>query len=77
MKPKHLGLIVTGMLFLAACSSRPGEAAPATEEAASQEPSSTEARGTDECLACHTDKQRLTAAAKAEVAVEAESKGVG
>lgn len=51
----------------------PADAANPTEVAAI-EPT---ALGPDECLACHTDKQRLIDTAEPIMAAESESKGVG
>jgi len=72
-------LLILGILFLASCA-----APSATQEASETDvPTATEAVAASapeagECLACHTDKQRLidTAAPIVESA-EAESKGVG
>jgi hypothetical protein len=71
-------LIVLGLFLFSACAAASTEAPSATEEAAATEPVAVSAPEAGECLACHTDKQRLidTAAPIVE-AGESESKGVG
>ena len=71
-------LIVLGMIVLSACAAESAEAPSATDEAVATQAASTSAPEADECLACHTDKQRLIDTAKVvEEIAEAESKGVG
>ena len=67
-------LLLLGLFILSACAEVPS----ATEEATVTEAVPTSAPEAGECLACHTDKQRLidTAAPIVEAA-ESESKGVG
>ncbi len=71
-------LIVLGFFFLSACAAASTELPSATEEAVATEAVATSTPEAGECLACHTDKQRLidTAAPVIEAA-EGESKGVG
>jgi hypothetical protein len=74
-----MSLLTATIFLLAACTSSttsfpvgtdtPVETDPPTEVA-------TEA-AVDECLACHTDKQRLIDTAAPVVEAESESKGVG
>jgi hypothetical protein len=64
-------------LFLSSCSAN-AEALPETEVPTEAVVVPTAAPEAGECLACHTDKQRLIDNAKPEEADhEAESKGVG
>ena len=77
MKTKPISLILTGMFLVAACATAKVEAPTATEMPVDTEAVSTSAPEADECLACHTDKQRLIDTAKPVEVVEAESKGVG
>lgn len=77
MKLKYIGFLITGLLFLAACASALSETEPVTDEAPATEAASTAAPEANECLACHTDKQRLIDTAKPEEIAESESKGVG
>lgn len=80
MKSKVLSFLVIFTFVFAACGPAATPAPAATEkpvEAAASPEVQTEADETDECLACHTDKDRLVATAKPVEAAESESKGVG
>lgn len=71
------GLLLLLGLLLSACS-RSVETPTATEAPAETEVVATIAPDAAECLACHTDKQRLIDTAKPEeIAAETESSGVG
>ena len=80
MKSKLLStLIVAFFLLLTACA--PAET-PSPTATAEEKPVETEAvvkvePEADECVACHTDQQRLTDTAAPVVDAEGESKGVG
>lgn len=70
-------LIVLGLFLFSACAAASTESPSATEEAVATE-SVVAAPEAGECLACHTDKQRLIDTAEPIVeAAESESKGVG
>lgn len=71
-------LIVLGIFLLSACAAKSTETPASTEEVVATEAVVASAPDAGECLACHTDKQRLidTAAPIVE-AGESESKGVG
>jgi len=72
-------LMLLGLFFLSACATSSAAQAPSeTDIPTETEAVATSAPEAGECLACHTDKQRLidTAAPIVEIA-EAESKGVG
>lgn len=75
-------LVVVGLFFLSACAAAKAatasEAASATDSPTETEAAATSAPEAGECLACHTDKQRLIDTAEPVVeTAEAESKGVG
>ena len=74
---KNFTLLIVALFTLAACTAKsPTETVTVTDGGALEtEVSSTPAA--DECLNCHTDKQRLIDTAKLEVTLESESKGVG
>lgn len=79
MKTKFASLLLIVTFLLSACapaatSSPVGTETPVETESATEVP--TEAAAS-ECLACHTDKQRLIDTAAPVVEAEAESKGVG
>ena len=77
MKSKFVSTLVVIVFFLSAC-------APATTLSVIEAESPVEIEAivevqpmTDECLACHIDKQRLIDTAKPEVVAEKESTGAG
>lgn len=79
MRVKITSLLIMFTILLTACapavtSSPVGTKTPVETESATEV--QTEA-APSECLACHTDKQRLIDTAALVVEVEAESKGVG
>ena len=80
MKSRILSFLLIFTFVLSACA--PGSTPAPTaldkplETAANPEVQAPTA-GADECLACHTDKDRLIATAKPVEAAETESKGVG
>lgn len=71
-------LIVLGLFLFSACAAASTETPSVTEDEIATEAVVVSAPEAGECLACHTDKQRLidTAAPIIEAA-ESESKGVG
>lgn len=80
MKSKYYlyaSLGLTGLFLFAACSSKPTEIAASTEAASEQTSIASISVAADECIACHTDKQRLIDTAAPIVEAEGESKGVG
>ena len=69
--------LIVALFALTACASTPPtETAIGTEEATVKAAASA-APVNNECLICHTDKQRLIDTAKPVVVAEKESKGVG
>ena len=74
-------LIVVALFALTACQTQsPTEAATPTNESTAEgdvEVVALAEPAVNECLNCHTDKQRLIDTGKPVVAAESESKGVG
>lgn len=80
MKQKLFSTLVVSLLLLSACA--PAATPAPTATVAAEEPIETEAvvevqQEADECLACHTDKQRLIDTASQVEEAESESTGVG
>ena len=80
-KNKIVGLLMIGVLALTTCQPRsPTEAATETNNPTAETDVEMVAFGqpaANECLNCHTDKQRLIDTGKPVETAEAESKGVG
>ncbi len=78
---KAIFVLGIALVTLAACGTAvtqtPAPTATTAAATATPAPTSTVAPVVDECLACHTDKDQLTALAKPEEHTEGESKGVG
>ena len=79
VKSKLLSTLVVAFFLLSACAPAETPSPTATVE---EKPVETEAvvevePETDECVACHTDKQRLVDTSKPVIEAESESKGVG
>jgi hypothetical protein len=79
VKSKLLNVLIVGFFLLSACA--PAETPSPTAEV-EEKPVETEAVAevqpeTDECVACHTDKQLLIDTAAPVVEAESESSGVG
>ena len=80
-KQKVVISLIVALFTLAACASKsPAETAVGTDDPsleATAEAVASAVAVNNECLNCHTDKQRLIDTAKAVVMAEKESKGVG
>lgn len=79
VKLKTIGFVIASAFLITACGAAKADApvvinTPAQIESA---PTFTPVKKTDECIACHTDKQRLIDTAAPVTAAEGESKGVG
>jgi hypothetical protein len=78
MKRLTTGVLIALAMLLAACAPKAETPPPAVDVPAETETVTVSAPNSSECLACHTDKERLIQNAKPEEADhEAESKGVG
>lgn len=79
---KLISTLLASFILLSACGTAETAPPPLPTATAEEKPVATETvvaaePETDECVACHTDKQRLIDTAKPVVEAEAESKGVG
>jgi hypothetical protein len=78
MKRLATGVLIVLAMLLASCAPKAETPPPAVEMPIETETVVVSASDSSECLACHTDKERLIQTAKPEEADhEAESKGVG
>ena len=79
-KLKNIVFLTFVLFMLSSCTTKsPTPTADVTDvtESPTSEVTATAASVTNECLNCHTEKQRLIDTAKPVVVAEAESKGVG
>ena len=77
-KLKIFILLIVVLFALSSCATKsPTQTAAATEIPASEATATAAPVVVNECLNCHTEKQRLIDTAKPVVVAEAESKGVG
>jgi len=79
VKSKLLSALIVGFFLLSACASAES---PSPTSTAEEKPVETESVDdvqpeADECVACHTDKQRLIDTVSPVVEAESESSGVG
>jgi hypothetical protein len=77
VKIKYISVYLVGMVLISACATAKTESPTATETPSETEPVPTSVIEAEECVACHTDQQRLIDTAAPVVEAEAESKGVG
>ena len=79
-KLKNIVFLTFVLFVLSSCTTKsptPTAAVTDVTESPTAEATATVAPVTNECLNCHTEKQRLIDTAKPVVVAEAESKGVG
>lgn len=77
VKPKSITSLIAIALFISACASAETPSPTATEKPIETEAAVEVLPEADECLMCHTDKQRLIDTASQVVDTESESTGVG
>lgn len=79
MKTKLTAFLFLCAFLLASCAAPKGgtPTAPSEESSPTAEATATPSVNSEECVACHTDKQRLIDTAAPVVEAEGESKGVG
>jgi len=77
VKSKFVSTLVVIVFILSACAPATTASVTATESPVETEAVVEVQPETNECLTCHTDKQRLIDTAKPEVVVEKESSGAG
>lgn len=79
MKLRLVGFLLVCAFLIASCAAAEGGETPAAETQAppTAEVTAVPSVNSEECIACHTDKQRLIDTAAPVVEAESESKGVG
>lgn len=76
-KLKNIVFLTFVLFVLSSCTTKSPTPTAAIPESPTAEATATAAPVANECLNCHTEKQRLIDTAKPVVVAEAESKGVG
>ncbi len=76
-KLKNIAFLIFALVVLSSCTTKSPTPTAVVPESPTAEATVIVAPVTNECLNCHTEKQRLIDTAKPVVVAEAESKGVG
>ena len=76
-KLKNIVFLTFVLFVLSSCTTKSPTPTAAVTESPTAEATATAAPVANECLICHTEKQRLIDTAKPVVVAETESKGVG